>query len=309
MSINDPKQRYDAIKDTSILTEKERDALLASRSLPLTLNLVILSEAERRTLLSSCQERCAAWKKILCLAKQIDDGKKDMNDIEFRALHYVLLLPGVLEKKPDGGIIETERIENETSKILRYLRHGFDLSPIEPRGPSIGKNWFAIGPTFGEHRAAEGLRNYIEASADDPDYWTALTVIVGRFIEEGQPLPDLLRSWFGDVNEGKRKAPPKTRGGTPYANEIRDEWICWARLVLQNLGMTGERTLSAISESKVINPDESRTPGRAGDEGRLSEEAIKTASRNSPPDVPHPWERGLSPREYVERRRKAKKKT
>ena len=282
--IDDPEERQRAIECTSALTEKERDALLAWPDLPGVLERGLLSDAELGTLASPCQERCAAWEKILLLAEQIDD---DMNDIEYRALRNALLLRGLLKKRRGRGAAETERIEKEADNILRLLKHGFNLSPIGPRGPQLGNNWFTIGPTWGKHRADEALRNFIEASTSDPDYWEALTVIKNRLIEKGQPLPDDLRSWFRDVNEGRRKPPPKTTGGPPYANEARNMWIAYAESVLRYLGMTRDDALYAIKN--VIDKKSSRTPGRSVDDENLSFEGIRTASRNLTDDLPPPW--------------------
>ncbi len=263
-----------------------------------------ITDEEQRILRTPCKERWAAWQSMRQLK---EERNHPMNDPEYLALWYALLLPGVLKKRRDGEVIDREWLEKEAANTLRIVLHGANLSPIPPRGPGIGHLWFSTGPTFGEHRADEALRNFIEASTHDPDYWEAVTVITNRLIAEGRQLPEVLRSWFKDKNEGKRKAPPKTRGGPPYANETRNTWIAYAESVLRDLGMTRDDTLWAIQ--KVINKNNSRTPGRSVDGENLSFEAIKTASRNLPPDeLPLPWECWPSPRDYPERRRKAKRK-
>ena len=302
ISIDDLAKRQECIERAKALTEEERNALLGWQDLPGALDRGVLSDEELRALRCPCCERRNAWKELLD-KQRAGDTKSN----RFRALHYALLLSGVLEKKSGGGITESERIEDETSKILLYLKQGFDLSQLEPRGPWIGNNWFAIRPTFGERRAEEALWNWIEASTDDPDYWTALEVIEQRLQSECRPLPDVLRQWHEDVKEGKRKPPPKTTGGPRYANEVRDEWVAYAESVLWSLGMTVEDALDKIR--RVIDPKESRTQRRSLADGHLSLETIRTASRNLPADVPRPWECWPPPRERTERRPKAKKKS
>ena len=119
----------------------------------------VLSDEERLVLLDLCPERRAAWDKLL--AKVRDDNT---NNAEFQALHCALLLPGLLKKRRGATEAERKSIEKEADSVLYYLAQRFDLSPITQRGPAVGESWFAVGRTFGEHRANEVLRNYVEAA-------------------------------------------------------------------------------------------------------------------------------------------------
>ena len=230
----------------------------------------VLSDEERLVLLDLCPERRAAWDKLL--AKVRDDNT---NNAEFQALHCALLLPGLLKKR---------RGATEADSVLYYLAQRFDLSPITQRGPAVGESWFAVGRTFGEHRANEVLRNYLEASLHDPDAWDALHVIETRLHRERQPFPNVLADWRCAVN-ADRQAPPRHRGGPPYANQNRDLWISYAASVLRFLGMTRDDAFDAIA--LAINKDESRTRGR---KDHVSRETIKTAVRNFSNQVPRPCE-------------------
>ena len=123
------------------------------------------------------RERCEQWE--AAFAKQ-ERGETISNEE-----HMALVPRGLFE-----GMSEVEAYD-EAEKVMRYHLHlhGFDLTPIAPRGPAIGGNWFTIGPTFGEHRADEALQNFIEASTRDPDYWKALTVIAAPVPPEAPATP------------------------------------------------------------------------------------------------------------------------
>ena len=77
-------------------------------------------------------------------------------------VHEALLRPGLFEG------LDAVAAHEEAVYVVRYWLHGFDWSPIPPRGPAIAANWPFIEPTFGAHRADEALQNYIQASRHDP---------------------------------------------------------------------------------------------------------------------------------------------
>ena len=259
-----------------------------------------LTAEEYRTLYCPCRERGIAWESYLQRTEQLADP---LSDIECHAYRHALLLPDVLKKGHEATDTDRIDIDQEAKNVLRIVLHGARLSPITWRGPRIGHLWFSIGPNWGEHRATQALRNYIDASSYDPDYWEAVMVIRNRLIEEGQPLPSRLSNWFQDVEEGRRKAPLKTRGGPPYANENRNSRIAYAESVLRYLGMTREDALWVIT--RVIRKDASRTRGHSKDDQYLSYDTIRTASRNLPFDeLPAPWECWPSPQDYAELRRR-----
>ena len=214
------------------------------------------------------RERCEQWE--AAFAKQ-ERGETISNE------EHMALVPRGLFEGMDGVVEACD----EAEKVLRYYLHGFDLTPIAPRGPAIRDNWFALGPTFGEHRADEGLRNYIKASTRDPDYWEALTVIAARFHRKRQPLPDTLADWVADFLEGKRQAPPSHRGhmGRPYyANANRDYWIAWMMDLLHFLGMKEkDRRYSAIADALDMKEEAVRS-------------ALDSYCQNHDGKIPRPWE-------------------
>ena len=109
--------------------------------------------------------------------------------------------------------------------MVRYWLHGFDWSPIPPRGPTIADQWHRIKEIFGAQRAEEALRNYIPASRYDLDYWEALNGIAARHHEQGRPFPAPLATWAIRLHLGELKTPPKPQGdqGRPaYAQANRN---------------------------------------------------------------------------------------
>ena len=135
------------------------------------------------------------------------------------ALHEALLRPGLFEGL--GPVAAQE----EATYVVRYWLHGFDWSPIPPRGPTIADQWHRIESGFGAHRAEEALRNYIPASRYDPDYREALNGIAVWHQEQGRLLPAPLAAWASQCYRGELPTPPKHRGdhGRPvYAQANRN---------------------------------------------------------------------------------------
>ena len=64
--------------------------------------------------------------------------------------HAALLRPGLFE-----GLDEVAA-QAEAAYVVHYWLHGFDWSPIAPRGPTIAAHWPGLESGFGAHRAEEG---------------------------------------------------------------------------------------------------------------------------------------------------------
>ena len=106
--------------------------------------------------------RRAMWERAL--------AKKDRG--EEVAEHCKLLEPGIFE-----GLSKQEKLE-EARCVVRYWLHGQDTEPIPWRWEREAENYLEMRKTWGPERQAEKLRNMIEASKDDPDYWDALNWLV-----------------------------------------------------------------------------------------------------------------------------------
>ena len=148
---------------------------------------------------------------------KLDEGSKvwELPTEEQQAL----LCPGLFE-----GLSDVEAAE-EAANVVCYWLHGWNLSPIKTRGSVEADNWFAMKAVWGEERQAEKLRNMIEASVVDPDYWEALKLIVVRLLGTGHVFPDDLNDWAIAFFKDELKPPPQHRGdkGRPYyAQENRN---------------------------------------------------------------------------------------
>ena len=108
--------------------------------------------------------------------------------------HQALLRPGLLK-----GLSDVEATE-EAANVVRYWLCGRDLSPIAVRGPVEADNWFTMRAKWGEERQAEKLRNMIEASAVDSDYWEALKLIGVRPAPTRQRQMAISRASFWQKN-------------------------------------------------------------------------------------------------------------
>ena len=97
--------------------------------------------------------------------------------------------------------------------------------------------------TWGEERQAEKLRNMIEASERDPDYWGALNFIAARLHKERRLFPHDLADWASRLHKGEVPRPRKlqsNKGQPHYANNSRDLWSAHVFSVLQFLGLTSK---------------------------------------------------------------------
>ena len=218
-----------------------------------------------------------AWAAVFA---ELDTGKQVWEWPPEEKKHEALLPVGLFEDR------DKVTAHEEGDYVVRYWLYGFDVSPIAPRGPIIAKSWHTIGPTFGEHRADEALRNYIRASPDDPDYWEALDLLTGWFLEQHRPLPTRLAEWAILRLKGGLTAPPGHRGdrGRPsYAQANRNLAIADVFDVLGYLGMTGKSLrYSVIAEVLECSEDTVRKA--------LKRHATQAGT------VPRPWECWPSPR-------------
>ena len=159
------------------------------------------------------------------------------------AEHYALLRPGLFE-----GLNDVEATA-EAANVVRYWLHGMDWSPIPPRGRAEANNWFAMRKIWGEKRQAEKLRNMIEASVSDLDYWDALNLISVRLLANSLPFPDDLADWAIEFHKGA-SPPPKHHRGTPrYANLNRDNMIADVFGLLGYLGLDRKMVRYNVLES------------------------------------------------------------
>ena len=130
--------------------------------------------------------------------------------------------------------------EEEARYVVRYLLSGEDLSDIPPRGPRKARNWFAMREEWGAARQTEKLRNMIDASQHDLDYWTALNEIAIRIQEERRWWPAMLADWDIAVRRGTWSRParvPGNQGQPHYAKDTRNLWVAYAFRVLVHLGL------------------------------------------------------------------------
>lgn len=157
--------------------------------------------------------------------------------------------------------------EEEARYFVRYWFGGEDLSDTPPQGISEGHNWFAILEQWGPERQEEKLRNMIDASEQNPDYWDALTYIEVQLLCARIPWPDILADWELEVRMGLRSKPPArgNRGQPPYAKDRRNGWIAGAffclgylgmgkmesyRLIADELGMSRRTVMNAIRSNR-----------------------------------------------------------
>ena len=148
--------------------------------------------------------------------------------------HLTLLCEGLFK-----GLGKVDA-EEEARYIVRYLLSGEDLSDIPTRGPREAQNWFEMREEWGAARQTEKLRNMIDASQHDLDYWTALNEIAIRIQEERQWWPAMLADWDIAVRRGTWSRPARVRGnqGQPhYAKDARNLWIAYVFRVLVHLGL------------------------------------------------------------------------
>ena len=189
--------------------------------------------------------------------------------------HQALLRPGLFE-----GLDEVAAQE-EADFVVRYWLHGFDWSPIAPRGPTIAADWPLIESTFGAQRAEEALRNYIQASEHDRDYREALDGIAVWYLKQRRLFPEPLDAWAIQRHMGQLKTLPKPQGdkGRPaYAQANRNFAMAEAFNLLEYLGLHGKSVRrSAIGAVLECSEDAVR-------------KAIETHARSWTAALPRPWE-------------------
>ena len=188
--------------------------------------------------------------------------------------HAALLRPGLFEGLGPAAAQE------EADCVVRYCLHGFDWSPIAPRGPAIADGWRLLEPEFGAQRAEEALRNYIQASRHDRDYREALDGIAVWYHKQRRPFPPLLAEWASQGHRGQLTTPPKPQGdqGRPaYAQANRNFAMAEAFNLLGYLGMHEK-----LARRNAI-----------GAEFKCSEGAVRkalTAHARLTGELPLPWE-------------------
>ena len=222
-------------------------------------------------------QRGAAWKAAL---KKRKAGREvwDMPAEE----HAALLRPGLFED------LDAVAAHEEADFVVRYWLHGFDWSPIAPRGPTIAAQWPRIKRTFGAQRAEEALRNDIQASRHDPDYWEALDGIAVWHHEQGLPFPAPLAAWAiqRHVGDPPISTPPKPRGdqGRPaYAQANRNLAIAEMFHLLGYLGLHRQNVRCSVI-GKAVGCTED-----------VVYKALQTHARGTG-QLPRPWECWPPPR-------------
>ena len=196
--------------------------------------------------------------------------------------HAALLRPGLFE-----GLSPVAAPE-EAACVVRYWLHGFDWSPIPPRGPTIAAQWPRIESAFSPQHADEALRNYIQASRYDPDYREALDRIAAGYHDPSRLFPPPLDAWASQCYRGERPTPPKPRGdhGRPaYAQANRNLAMAEVFHLLGYLGLQDKKKgmrRSVISEAFACSEDAVR-------------KAVETHARQTG-TPPRPWECWPAPR-------------
>ena len=242
-----------------------------------------ITDEECRILRTLCRERRAAWLKMIRLNRQLD---QPLNNTEYGALWHALLLPDVLKRRRDGEYIDDACLEQEAAYMLEVLRFSTDISPVSVGPDVIAHMWFTIGSQWGEAKADEELRRYIEISPDSALFWEGLDAIADRCRAEQRPLPERLGTWLQEVYEGQHKLPKKVTGGYPHANEARDRWLANAVSNLRMRGMTKADALEAVA--RTVDKRLSRSPSSSDNE-YLCADAINKAIRNVPYETAPSW--------------------
>ncbi len=243
-----------------------------------------ITDEEQRILRTPCKERWAAWQSMRQLK---EERNHPMNDPEYLALWYALLLPDVLKKRRDGQYIDDRCLEQEAAYMLQVLKGPTDISLVDVEPGVIAHMWFTVRSQWDEEKADEELRRYIEISPDSALFWEGLNAIADRCQAEQRPIPERLSIWCKEVCEGKHKRPKKVTGGYPHANEARDRWLVNAVSNLQMRGMT--KCDALVAAAKTVNKWLSRTPSSSGYE-HISPDAVKKAIGKVPYDDYPLWE-------------------
>ena len=218
------------------------------------------------------KKRRAAWKTAF---RQLKAGLEVTPEA-----HAALLRPGLFEG------LSPVAAQEEAACVVRYWLHGFDWSPIPPRGPTIAAQWPRIESTFGPQHADEALRNYIQASRYDPDYREALDRIAAGYHDPPRLFPAPLDTWASQCYRGERPTPPQPRGdhGRPaYAQANRNLAIAEVFHLLGYLGLHRKNVrYSVIGAVFTCSEDAVR-------------KAVETHARQTG-TPPRPWECWPAPR-------------
>ena len=195
--------------------------------------------------------------------------------------HAALLRPGLFKD------LDAAAVQEEADYVVRYWLHGFDWSLIAPRGPTVAAQWHLIKEIFSPERAEEALRNYIQASEDDPDYWEALDGLAVWHHEQGRPFPAPLAAWAIQRHRGELPTPPQPRGdhGRPaYAQANRNLAIAEVFHLLGYLGLHNKNVrYSVIAEEFECKEDFEWKEDAV-------RKAVETHARRWPSQFPRPWE-------------------
>ena len=190
--------------------------------------------------------------------------------------HDTLLRPGLFEG------LGAAAAQEEAACVVRYWLHGFDWSPIPPRGPTIAANWPRIESEFDAQHADEALRNYIQASEDDLDYREVLDHLAAWHLKQRRLFPDPLAAWAIQLHVGDPpiSTPSKPRGdhGRPaYAQANRNLAMAEVFHLLGYLGLHG----------KLVRYNAIGLAFGECDEATVRK-AVKTHARRWPSQLPRP---------------------
>ena len=169
------------------------------------------------------------------------------------------------------GLAKAEA-EEEARCALRCYLAGADLSDVPPRGWEEGRDWFAMKEEWGPELQAVKLRNMIEASSYDVDYWDALKYITMVFLGGGRLPPFWLRNWNIEILLGLRSRPRRRRGNNGQPPYVHDRWndgiaigfsrlqtlglgkMATYRIVADEMGASVRKVRNVISKKRKLAP-------------------------------------------------------
>ena len=198
--------------------------------------------------------------------------------------HSQFIHMGMFEGLNRADVLEEARY------VVQYSLNRMLLDPIQWRWESEAKSWFWIGETWGAERQAEKLRNMIEASKSDPDYWDALNWLVVLLRARGKPMPEDLIEWTIDLHKAQirklrqhedylkePKRPRSNKGQPRYAMDNRNMALAYVFGLLGYLGLESESVRRrVIAEHQKIS-------------ARSVSGAIEAGMRQGG-ELPRPWE-------------------
>ena len=196
-------------------------------------------------------------------------------------VHAALLRPGLFD-------LDAVAAHEEADFVVRYWLHGFDWSPIAPRGSHhcgpVALHRAEIRRTARRGGVAElhsGQRGMI------PTIGRRLDRIAVGYHEQGLPFPAPLADWAIQRHLGGLRTPPTPRGdqGRPaYAQANRNLAIAEVFNLLGYLGLHGKLVrCSVIAEELKCTEDAVR-------------KALATHARCWTGALPRPWECWPPPR-------------